>query len=115
MNNVPKCCIEGCNEVSDHTDVNYMGEVYHNLCESHHDDIFPIRDRKYPTRPECTMPGCDKLAHHIARRKDGSIIWRKHCYGHHMVRIYKRNKSNSISLDKFTFTRENYGDLTPWL
>jgi len=112
---VPKCCIEGCDNVSNHTDVQYFGEIYRHLCDDCYEEIYPVRDRT-PNRPVCTVPGCEKLAHSITTRKDGTTLWRKYCYVHHLARCHKGKRSNTFSLEEFEEEdeRPNYGDLLPF-
>ena len=113
MRKPPICCIEDCGQTSEHTDVRYFGEVYRNLCDEHYEDLHPIRDRTHPIRPECTVAGCEKLAHNHSKKKNGTINWRKHCHVHHQKRLDRLALSNSISLTPF-IPRSHHGDLLPF-
>ena len=112
---VPKCCIEGCDNVSNHTDIQYFGEIYRHLCDDCYEEIYPVRDRT-PDRPVCVVPGCEKLAHHNNRRIDGSIRYRKYCHVHHLARCHKGKKSKTRKLDDpfLIDDRTHYGDLLPF-
>ena len=118
----PICCVEGCSNISNHTDVKYFGTLYENMCDFHYEQVKDILDD--PNRPKCLKVDCHKLAHK-SNGNSGLPTWHKYCYVHHQERYYKnRPKGDSADLSAFMteepkrkpkFKRKNYGDLLPFI
>jgi len=64
-----------------------------------------IREILHCGRPKCVVPGCTQPGQHSGhRRKDGSVMYRAQCSGHHALRygmkggyrIYKRQECANL-------------------
>lgn len=64
-----------------------------------------VREMLECSRPKCIEPGCNHPGQHMGtRRKDGSVIYRAHCSGHHAnrygmkggYRIHKKNECANV-------------------
>jgi len=115
---IPLCSVEGCDNVSQHTDVKHNGQIFPTVCDPHKEEMIE-RGLEHPDRPVCKRPDCDRLAQlsHISKTT-GKRYWKTDCAPHGKERWEVNLTKNSSTLDLLeSFGKPNErthcGDLLP--
>lgn len=115
---IPMCSVEGCDNVSQYTDVKHNAQIFRYVCEPHKQKMIE-RGLDHPDRPVCKHPDCDNLAQLANHSKStGKRSWKTTCSPHGKERWEVNLTKNSKTLDleeSFGKTNErtHNGDLLP--